>query len=342
MKGAFDNALPFVLYRTPNTDILKGFFQKNSELFFTKDYSESGFVFAPFNTEEKSIIIPKEYANYFEEKFNVLVNSSKHKSICKGDEKELDHVKLVERGVEAIKKGAFEKVVLSRKEVISTEIFDLLETYQQLLNKYATAFVYTWFHPKVGLWMGATPETLLSIENNNFKTMSLAGTQEYIEGTEAVWKEKEIEEQEIVTTYIEKKLKPLVEELSVYKPKTIQIGNLLHLRTKVEGVYTGKISNLIHTLHPTPAVCGFPKEAAKQFILEEEDYHRSFYTGFLGELNIELKEGKSSNLFVNLRCMQIKKNTIEVYMGGGITKDSNAKKEWEETRAKSKAMKSIL
>ena len=91
-------------------------------------------------------------------------------------------------------------------------------------------------------------------------------------------------------------------------------------------------------LHPTPAVCGLPKEEAKQFILDNELYNRDFYTGFLGELNLK----GQTNLYVNLRCMQLKDNRISIYVGGGITADSNAENEWEETVIKAKVMKNAL
>jgi isochorismate synthase len=73
-------------------------------------------------------------------------------------------------------------------------------------------------------------------------------------------------------------------------------------------------------------------------VLDNEAYKRSYYTGFLGELNIH----KNSNLFVNLRCMEIKRNNAEIYIGGGITKGSIPEKEWEETVAKSNIMLKAL
>ena len=91
-------------------------------------------------------------------------------------------------------------------------------------------------------------------------------------------------------------------------------------------------------VHPTPAVCGLPKNEAKVFILENEGYDREFYTGFFGELNLK----GSSNLFVNLRCMQVLKNQLALYIGGGITIDSIPEKEWEETIAKSEVMLKVL
>jgi isochorismate synthase len=93
-------------------------------------------------------------------------------------------------------------------------------------------------------------------------------------------------------------------------------------------------------LHPTPAVCGVPKSEALNFIIANENYTRTYYTGYFGELNIQ----NASELFVNLRCMQFIKNKsqLEIYVGGGITAQSNSEKEYEETVSKAQIMKRIL
>jgi len=95
-------------------------------------------------------------------------------------------------------------------------------------------------------------------------------------------------------------------------------------------------------LHPTPAVCGLPKNEAKSFILENENYDRKYYTGFLGELNSDVNGINTSSLYVNLRCMEIAKDEAIIYVGGGITKDSIPEKEWEETVRKTATMKKVL
>jgi isochorismate synthase len=94
----------------------------------------------------------------------------------------------------------------------------------------------------------------------------------------------------------------------------------------------------LDTLHPTPAVCGLPKAAAKDFILQNENYDRCYYTGFLGEINTNLK----TELFVNLRCVEIIDTFAAIYVGGGITLDSNPEDEWLETSNKTNTIKSVL
>ena len=74
------------------------------------------------------------------------------------------------------------------------------------------------------------------------------------------------------------------------------------------------------------------------FIVKNEGYDREFYTGFLGELNVD----GQTNLFVNLRCMKVENNLVHIFVGGGITIDSNVEDEWQETVEKSKVVKKAL
>ena len=114
--------------------------------------------------------------------------------------------------------------------------------------------------------------------------MSLAGTQPYANKENIVWGNKEIEEQQLVTDFIENKIKDIAKNILIEKAKTVKAGSLLHLKSKVNGELCKSSSfiSLIKALHPTPAVCGLPREKAKAFILQNENYTRSFYTGFLG------------------------------------------------------------
>jgi isochorismate synthase len=100
------------------------------------------------------------------------------------------------------------------------------------------------------------------------------------------------------------------------------------------------IGPVIRALHPTSAVCGMPLEAALTFLLNNEPYDRRYYTGYLGELN--LGTDAQTHLYVNLRCMEIKDQMAHIYVGGGITKDSDPELEWQETVAKSETMLHVL
>ncbi len=339
--------LPFVAYRKPNTLAIKAMLQQDSELFITKNFSENGFVFAPFDNKEDAVLISLENSEVLSSSFIIPINEEIHSNKVIENDNEIPafagmtkHINLVQKGIDAIKTKQFQKVVLSRQESVSLSGNNPISIFKNLLNSYSTAFVYLWYHPKVGLWLGATPETLLRVEGNHFYTMALAGTKQYSGTLDVHWNGKEKEEQQIVTDYIVGSLQSSAKEISISKIETIKAGNLLHLKTAIFGTLNFKLLNfkqLLSNLHPTPAVCGFPKEAAKQFILKNEDYNREYYAGFLGEIDSD-----NSELFVNLRCMQLKNNEAILYVGGGITKDSIPENEWEETVSKSMVMKNVL
>ncbi|MCK8520378.1 isochorismate synthase [Aquimarina sp. D1M17] len=341
--------MPFVVYNHKHSDELQVFFQKNDKRYEVSDYSGSGFVFAPFDHTRKAVVIPSAQSEYGVVRLNDKVNNVDHMAGVVNAKGAIDkdvHLELVSKGVQAIEKGIFKKVVLSRKEeVLYDEVLDPILLFQRLVSAYPGAFVYLWFHPKVGTWLGATPETLFSSTGNEFSTMALAGTQPYNSTTSVIWGPKELEEQEMVTEFILKELKPIASDIVSSKTYTHRAGTLLHLRTDIKGSLNFKksgIKDIVEILHPTPAVCGLPKLEAKNFISDHEGYDRKYYTGFLGELNLEKEENSNTNLFVNLRCMEIEGNRAVLYVGGGVTKDSIPEKEWEETVRKTETMKKVL
>jgi isochorismate synthase len=342
----YQEGKPFVVYRKPNSAIVSGFFMNDKTVFYTDNFFESGFVFAPFDSEQKAILFPLENSEFIKEKLSLDTFIDTEKTFFADEASKEKHIQLVEKTIKEIKKNDLKKVVVSRIEQVKITDFNLIAVYQKLLQNYKNAFTYVWFHPEVGLWLGATPETLLEIENSVFTTMSLAGTQLYKEKVDVVWKTKELNEQQLVTDFIGNQLSGISTQLKIDKTETLKAGSLLHLKTKVTGVLNEKsnLKTIIRALHPTPAVCGLPREKARSFIFGNEYYKRSFYTGFLGEVNIHSStfNVQTSSLFVNLRCMNINKNIASIFVGGGITKDSNAEKEWEETVSKSNVMKRVL
>jgi isochorismate synthase len=97
-------------------------------------------------------------------------------------------------------------------------------------------------------------------------------------------------------------------------------------------------TDMLALLHPTSAVCGLPKEPATVFIRQQEGYDRSYYSGFLGPVQVD----GESHIFVNLRCMQLFEDTALLYAGAGITADSEPDKEWQETKLKMDTMREII
>lgn len=357
IEDRISRELPFVIYRKPRSSVTNVIFQNDAELHHVVDYSEVGFAFAPFDGNRKTILIKPDAV--LKDDSTYEVNSSPSKISIDDDLSERSiYVDLVKRAISEIKAGTFDKVVLSRSfEVGRTS--NGLALFCSLVSKYDNALRYLWYHPKVGTWLGATPEILLRIENNRFTTMSLAGTQKYQKGADPGWGAKEKEEQAMVTRFIASATQELVDELKISETESVRAGNVWHLRTKLSGIIKGSLSEVVKALHPTPAICGMPMDASKKFIQNNENYDRHFYTGFLGELNFKIEKDRAAStknvenkmyrivrsvteLFVNLRCMQLTDNTATLYVGGGITKDSDPEKEWEETLAKSQTMLEVL
>lgn len=324
---------PFVCYVKPNENVWNLLMQQTDDLI---EFSgQSGFVFMPFN-DGVSVVIPFENNTILQGEIDTIDKKIVEEFTSECNQKD-SFENLVAKGVIAIKNHDFDKVVLSRKIVLKEQI-SIVASFQNLIATYPTAFRYLFFHPKIGLWMGATPEQLMKINQNNFETVALAGTQLYAENV--IWEAKEIEEQQFVTDYIVSKVKDKVKQYTVSEAKTVKAGNLVHLKSYISGEFQDgfKANNLVEALHPTPAVCGLPKENTIDFILKNEGYNRKYYSGFLGEWN----KGNQTDLFVNLRCLEIENDVVNIYVGCGITKDSNPEKEYIETENKSMTMRNVL
>ncbi len=280
-------------------------------------------------------------------------------NIDKKQTAQADFTHLVSRGIAEIDKGFFQKVVLSRtKQLALPPEFDVTNIFDKLCETYPTAFVSVVSLPHLGVvWVGASPEILVSQDAKGiFRTMALAGTQSaydnngnLIRPSEAMWRQKEIEEQSFVTRYIINCLKKIrVREFEEEGPKTVIAGNLMHLRTDiiidtVEINFPQLATVMLDLLHPTSAVCGMPKAPATDFILANEGYDREFYSGYLGPVNVQSSStAAESHIFVNLRTMKLQNNTATLYAGCGITADSNPEKEWNETEMKTQTLGRVL
>lgn len=345
-KNQIQQNLPFVLFCKPNSDHIIGLFQKNDVLYLVENFEEKGFVFAPFYGDIIPII-PQNQSDVYVEKKTVgdfYVNNNN--DFVADEAHQIGFENLVEKAVTAIQSGAFQKVVVSRKETIKTNNLNTEMVFKKLIAYYPSAFNYCFFHPKIGMWMGATPEQLLKVNEDQIATVALAGTQIFNSLESVVWQEKEKNEQQLVTDFIASQLADFVFNVNISKPYSAQAGNLWHIKTDISARLLSKynLKQVLHSLHPTPAVGGLPKASAKAFILKNEAEEREYYSGFLGELNINLATFKteSSDLFVNLRCMKILNNVVELFVGCGVTKDSIPKNEYAETVNKSMTMKRAL
>ncbi len=361
---ALNQGFPFSLWKSPDQNEKYLIISQRGLTYVDEvnlEESTPGFVFAPFLPEQKKIIFPADLLYRFEN--GVLTEAPDQGLNLNNSEQELpsfnvrepesitglpDFKNLVSSSVKKIEAGEFEKIVPSRVKDISIDKgFDLLNAFELLCEKHPHALVSLVSSAETGTWMGATPELLVSVTGNKFKTVALAGTLPYspdMNLKSVAWTQKEIEEQALVCRYIISCFKKIrLREYDEHGPKTTVAGNVMHLKTDYEvdmqaTNFPQLGSVMLKLLHPTSAVCGMPLESTLSFLKENEGYDRQFYSGYLGPINIK----KESHVFVNLRCMQLFSDKIRLYAGAGVTADSIVEMEWNETEMKMSNLQKII
>ena len=348
--------LPFAIYLLPKPDNFTLVFQKDSQIHnidILDIENNSGFVIARFDSAKTglaTIIKPDFIINSDDELgaviefLNQIPDVGAYHFIDNTSISKEEYIDRVSYLIEKLEGNELQKVVFSRvvKREISKDLH-IANLLSLLREKYKNAFINMFHIPGEGTWCGASPETLFKITNNTIHTDALAGTKLASENNgNPVWTNKEKEEQYYVTLFIES----LLSELGIHcytktGPITINAGSIAHLRTNFSipiSELKSKEGKLIAGLHPTPAVCGLPKAEAYILIQKAERHQRRYYTGFLGPWKL----AGSTQLFVNLRCAELSKKFVNIYVGGGLTASSNPNDEYMETVHKSKTLLSVI
>ncbi len=238
---------------------------------------------------------------------------------------------------DAVTSGTFRKLVLARTAEVPCEK-DPMTLFERACQMYPRLMIQLFSTEETGTWLIASPEILLEGQGDTMHTVALAGTMPYTEGY-LEWSEKNKKEQHVVEEYILNTLSAFSNDIVKDGPVTMRAGDLAHLRTDFRfHISKGNtLGQILASLHPTPAVCGLPKEAAKQFILDHEGICREYYSGFAGPVNIN----DETHLYVSLRCAKLSEKA-ELFAGGGIMPDSQCLSEWQETENKMKTIANVL
>ncbi len=349
IKVCLKQNIPFASYRLPQSNEIITLIQHSSfpekVNTFNDLYRKKGFIVSPFAESDKNGVFflnPDILINSSDISDDLIQNLENNKHFVELKKKKnnlqttsyAEFTNNVNKAILAMEAKLFHKVVLSKVRVEKIpDTFEVEDFFLKLCRKYPHAFIYLMQLPELGCWVGATPEPLLTIENDVAQTASIAGTQlALLEDINAYsWSSKEIEEQKIVTKYVESILHAFdIGEISKKGPENYKAANLIHLKTTFEfsQLYLlERFGDFLKTLHPTPSVGGLPKKEAQDFILTNEKHNRSYYTGYFGPINIFNRTA----IFVNLRCLQLFDKEYVLYSGAGITPASIAQKEWEET-----------
>lgn len=257
----------------------------------------------------------------------------------------------VRAGVQAIARGALEKVVLAR-DVVAT----LAEPAQRvsILQRLVRLYDECWTYGVRGL-VGATPEILIKIDGSTAQARVLAGTLDREDepagstgfaDTVLGGSAKQRQEHDFAVRSLTRQLAPFATDLSFpAEPFILELPNVWHLASDVKAELASSNGHLptslalVEALHPTAAVCGTPREDAGELILELEKMDRGPYAGPVGWL-----DGAGNGEWgIALRGAVLEGGPhVRLYAGAGIVEASEPTAELAETWAKFRPMLQAL
>jgi isochorismate synthase len=189
--------------------------------------------------------------------------------------------------------------------------------------------------------VGASPELLVSRRGDRVTANPLAGSvprapdpavdRERAQALLASPKNRQ--EHEVVVRAVADALAPLCTDLDVPgEPSVVCTASMWHLSTVITGRTDPGVPALAlaGALHPTPAVCGTPRAAARAAIAEFEGYDRGFYTGMVGWSDAS----GDGEWVVTIRCAVTHGSDVRLYAGAGVVAGSDPQAELAETAAK--------
>lgn len=252
--------------------------------------------------------------------------------------------------LELIQQNQISKIVLAHAiDVKAPRPFNLIGSLNNLRQKYPDCHVFSLSNGKGKKFIGASPERLIKIQNQELETDALAGSaprgKNLIEDAyfaeKLLTSQKDRSEHEIVSDFIVKRLSNLgLNPQKLPIPSLLKLSNIQHLWTPI----LGKIPIGIHPLeilaelHPTPAVAGDPRDIALEQIRRYENFNRSVYAAPLGWIDHQ----GNSEFIVGIRSALIESDRARLWAGAGIVVGSDPEKELAEIQLKLQALLKAL
>jgi len=256
----------------------------------------------------------------------------------------------VKSALKLIESQYFSKIVLSQAiNVISPTPFSLIDSLNNLRLTYPGCYVFSTSNGKGQNFIGASPERLISIHNNQLVTDALAGSaprgKSEVEdanlGKGLLNSEKDLREHQVVIDFIVDRLSKLgINPDFSPVPRLLQLSNIQHLWTPIRARIPREIHllKILAQLHPTPAVAGVPRDVALQQIRGCESCDRSLYAAPLGWID---RTG-NGEFAVGIRSALIDGDRAILYAGAGIVAGSEPEKELAEIQLKLQALLNAL
>jgi menaquinone-specific isochorismate synthase len=255
----------------------------------------------------------------------------------------------INAALDEISNGHISKVVLSRR--VEKDL-DESPSLQRIINKLKEDYkgCYIFAYKKNGsAFIGASPEKLLSFNNTHIETDALAGSIKRgandFEDSELEIKllndSKNLREYGEVVKFVMNAIQPFSKNINYFeKPFIKKLPNIQHLWTPIKAELNNAedIEEIVKRLHPTPAICGTPREIALELISEIEDYPRGLFSGIIGWYNFDTQ----GEFAVAIRSALLKNKKLYAFAGCGIVDGSIPQEEFEETKLKLKPILSIF
>ncbi|QOR65985.1 isochorismate synthase [Cytobacillus suaedae] len=248
-----------------------------------------------------------------------------------------------------IKQGQVEKVVLAREvRLFFDQPIEITNVISNLREQQPLSYTFAFENGK-DCFVGASPERLVKKENHEVLSTCLAGSikrgttlkEDDDYGKLLLNDKKNIIEHEVVVHMIKDAMSKACNHLEVpIKPSLYKMRDIQHLYTPVKGIVKEDVSllSIVDSLHPTPALGGFPKEDALNMIREIEVLDRGWYAGPIGWIDSR----DNGEFAVAIRSALLQENEASLFAGCGIVGDSEPESEYRETEIKFKPMLSAL
>ena len=252
------------------------------------------------------------------------------------DDAALAYRAVVARAVAAIEDGLFEKLVAARALELVIDHADPWVSLARLAGDHLVRFA---LGREDGLFLGATPERLITFDGAALGTEALAGSIAASRGAGdlLLGSDKDRREHQVVVDAILRALSPLCGELDAPRTPAVRpLRHLLHLVTPIRGRVRQPthVLDLVAALHPTPAVCGLPRGPAAAWLLQHEGLERGWYAGPIGWF-----DGQGRGAFaVALRSALLRGPHAHIFVGAGLVRGSTPDGELAETSLKARAM----
>ena len=240
----------------------------------------------------------------------------------------------ISRAIKLTEEGKLEKIIISARLIFKIkEKFNLKIILEKLKDSHPNSCLYVWKRNNEDITFGASPEKLFSYHKKILILEAIAGTSKTdLNAILLLENEKNIREHSVVINYLLQSLDIL--EIRNFKKENLKIisfGEITHLYTKivseVERLCPFKVLEL---LHPSPAVCGYPKKEALNYIEIIESFKRGNYASPIGWVDTDY----NTDFRVAIRGARYKNSQIEFTAGSGIVRGSVCEEEIEEIKLK--------